>query len=140
MYIGSLNISSLLIAIFRTKTQFLSNYLFNISFSSHPPTPLSLSVSLPPSLQQVIITTPKNVAALFSLGQVYYSLQNLPKSEELFQKVLKLSPHHKETLYYLGHVYYKGQRYSEAASIWRRLDRGYKDVATQLTLAERHSK
>ena len=80
---------------------------------------------------------------LYSLAQVYLNLQNLQKSEDVFQKIIQLSPDHKDALYYLGHVYYKGQRYRQAVDVWRRLmsvDPDHRDVVTQLKMAEKYSK
>ena len=77
---------------------------------------------------------------MFHQALAYYNLQNLQKSEELFLSLLQLSPTDKEGLYYLGLVYYKAQKYGKAVDVWKKLDRDYRDVATQLKLAEKHSK
>ena len=95
---------------------------------------------VPPSLQQVLSVQPRNTQALFHRALAYHALQNLQKSEELLLNLLKLSPAHKDGLYYLGLVYFKGQRYGKAAEVWKKLDRNYRDVASQLKLAEKHAK
>ena len=114
------------------------------------PLTLFLPPSLPPSLphfplylcslNQALSSQPRNLDALYSQAQVYYALQDLTKSEEVFTKILNLSPNHKDARYYLGHVLFKAQRYGDAVATWRRLDGGYRDVATQLKLAEKYSK
>jgi tetratricopeptide (TPR) repeat protein len=91
-------------------------------------------------LQQVLSVQPRNKEAVFHQALAYYNLQNLQKSEELFLSLLQLSPTDKEGLYYLGLVYYKAQKYGKAVDVWKKLDRDYRDVATQLKLAEKHSK
>lgn len=112
--------------------------MLQIDIYLSPPFSLSLSPSL--SLQHVLSVQPRNTEALFHQGLVYYGLQNLQKSKELFQTLLQLSPTHEDGLYYLGQVYYKEQRYKKAVDVWKKLDRDYRDVAAQLKLAEKHSK
>ena len=95
------------------------------SLSFFPPLFFSSSLlSLHCTLKQVTASKPRNTEALYSLAQVYYSLKNffnLPKSEQLLQKVLKLSPSHRDALYYLGQIHYKGQGYGQAATVWKKL-------------------
>jgi tetratricopeptide (TPR) repeat protein len=91
-------------------------------------------------LQQVLSVQPRNREALFHQALAYYHLQNLQKSEEFFLNLLQLSPTDREGLYYLGLVYYKAQKYEKAVDVWKKLDRNYRDVDTQLKLAKKHSK
>ena len=98
------------------------------------------SLPSPHSLQQVLSVQPRNREALFHQALAYYHLQNLQKSEEFFLNLLQLSPTDREGLYYLGLVYYKAQKYKKAVDVWKKLDRNYRDVDTQLKLAKKHSK
>ena len=115
--------------------------LFSLSL---PPILYTHDASLPPSLtlsslQQVLISQPRNTEALYNQALAFYRHQNLQKAEENFLKLLAISPSHKDGLYYLGHTYYKGQKFDHAVEVWRKLDRNYRDVAAQLKMAEKHS-
>ena len=119
--------------------------LCSLLFSSLPPSSPSL-LSLLCIFKQVTASEPSNTEGLYSLAQVYYSLNNifnLPKSEEFLQKVLKLSPNHRDALHYLGQIHYRGQSYGQAATVWRKLASlgpGHRDVAALLKVAEKYSK
>lgn len=75
----------------------------------HPPTP-----RLPPtltSLHDVVSIEPGNGNASFSLGLIYYDLQNHTEAERWFLRSLELAPNDAGSLYNLGVMFTELSKY-----------------------------
>jgi len=63
----------------------------------------------------------KNVAALHVLGDIYYNEGNLPKSKELFSRIVKLKPDDMNANIKLGRIYITDKQTDEAFKIYEPL-------------------
>ncbi len=79
------------------------------------------------SFLQAIVLNPKDYIPYLNLAGIYYSNQNLKKSEFYFERVLGLYPNHQESLFTLGKINIEKGNKKEGLDYFRQLLELYPD-------------
>jgi tetratricopeptide (TPR) repeat protein len=85
--------------------------------------------------RSMLETDPKNAAAWFQLGGLYYGTSQVQEAVECYNKVLEIDPQNVEALVQLGNLYYDSDQYQQAVDHYQRaleLDPDLSDVRVDL--------